>query len=82
MPNLADLSAKDISTFLKAYYAAELGIAAVSEVTLATSGWGAFLAPVVKFQRLNAAVQTVGWAALIAYLDTLESPASAPESSV
>jgi hypothetical protein len=82
MPNLGDLSAKDISAFLKTYYAAELGIAAVSEISLATSGWGAFLAPVVKFQRLNAAVQTVGWAALIAYLDTLESPAPAQETTV
>lgn len=68
--NLADLPLKDISTFLKAYYAAELGVAAASELTLATSGFGALLAPVVALQRLNATVQIVGWAALITYLDS------------
>jgi len=75
-----NISIKDINQFLKAYYAAEIGVAAISEIGLATSGWGLFLAPVVKFQRLNAAVQTVGWAALIAYLDTLEPTSEAPQA--
>jgi len=71
--NLTDLPLKDIRTFLKAYYAAELGVAAVSELTLATSGLGTLLAPVVGLQRLNATVQIVGWAALITYLDSQEA---------
>jgi len=71
--NLTDLPLKDISTFLKAYYAAELGVAAVSELTLATSGLVTLLAPVVGLQRLNATVQIVGWAALITYLDSQEA---------
>ncbi len=68
-----DLPIKEINTFMKAYYAAEIGIAGVSEVTLSRSGLDKFLGPVIGFQRLNAAVQLVGWGALIAYLDTLEA---------
>ncbi len=62
-----------INTFLKAYYAAELGVAAVSELTLSRVGpFAVLLAPAINFQRVNAAVQALGWAALIAYLDNLE----------
>ena len=71
--DFSQLPLSKINQFLKTYYAAELGVAAVSEITLATTGLGRCLAPIVGFQRANAAVQTLGWAALIAYIDSLEA---------
>ncbi|WP_218080731.1 hypothetical protein [Anthocerotibacter panamensis] len=71
--NPAQLPIQQINNVLKIFYVVELGIAAATELALETTGLSQVLAPVVTLQRLNATVQVVGWAALIAYLNRLEA---------
>jgi hypothetical protein len=54
---------------LKAFYAAELGIATASELGIKALGLDKIARPIVDIQRLNAAAQTALWGGLIAYLD-------------
>jgi hypothetical protein len=54
---------------LKLFYAAEIGIATFSELTIGALGIDKIARPIVDFQRLNAAAQLALWGALIYHLE-------------
>jgi hypothetical protein len=67
--NVSDVQKSVLINGLKAFYAAELGIATASEFGIRALRLDKIAGPIVGFQRLNAAAQTALWAGLIGYLE-------------